>query len=362
MIKKIRIGIAGFGRSGCDIHGRWLNLDRSRFEVVAVADCLEANRAEARTLFQCETVETYQELLARGDFDLFVNATPSKFHFDAALAALNAGYHVLQEKPSSPTVAKFDELAAAAKKANKVLYPFQNSRFYPFFTKIMEVVNSKILGEIINIRINWSGFSRRWDWQTRQDMLGGNLFNTGPHLLDHAILLFGEAYPQVFCRMAAKYNDWNIPGDANNFCALTLYKEGHPTIEVVMNSFQAYPQGDMYNIGGTRGGLTASAERVKWKYFNPADAPKQQLWQPWSKARGYCSEQLPWIEESWEHKNDNSNAAGYNEIVEALYNNLYDVIAHGAKQIIQLDQVRRQVYVLEEAHRQNVLPMVELEK
>ena len=59
-------------------------------------------------------------------------------------------------------------MIAAAKKNKRLLAPFQNSRFDAFYKKINEVIDSGVLGEIIHIRTNWSGFARRWDWQTRQ--------------------------------------------------------------------------------------------------------------------------------------------------------------------------------------------------
>jgi len=353
--KVIKVGIAGFGRSGFGIHANQIKNDGDRFQITAVADNLPERRKDAAEQFGCKVYEDYQELLDAGGFDLFINATPSRFHTDAVIAALDKGYHVLGEKPFAAKLADFDRIAAAAKKSGTVLYPFQNSRFFEFFAKMREIIASGILGEIIFIRSNWGGFARRWDWQTLQSELGGNLLNTGPHPVDQAVMLFGDDYPEVFCKMVANHHPF--PGDAQNFCALILHGKGRPTIEIMLNSFQAIPIGtDMYNVSGTRGGLAGGPSGLRWKYFKPEDAPAHELWEPWSFNRQYCSETLPWIEESCEFVDDTSRVTGTGGIVRALYTNLYDVLTKGVPQEITLDQVRRQVHVMEEAHKQNPLP------
>jgi predicted dehydrogenase len=354
MSKVIKVGIAGFGRSGYGIHANCLKQKTDKFKVVAVADQLPERRQDAVNDFGCEVFADYQDMLAKADFDLFINATPSRFHVEASLAALAAGRNLLSEKPSATCVEDFDKIVAAANKAKVMFYPFQNSRFYPFFMKMQEILKSGVLGDIVAIRSNWSNFARRWDWQTLQEECAGNLFNTGPHPVDQAVALFGDGEPEVFARMYA--NHWGLGGDAENYVSVTLYGPGKPNIEVVISSLQAYPQGEMYNISGTLGGLTGGPSGLKWKYFKPEEAPKQDFWKPWSQDRKYCSEQLAWNEETWVYNDQNSNATGFVGMVHALYNNLYDVMVNGAAQVIKHEEVRKQVRIMQEAHRQNPLP------
>ncbi len=347
----IRIGIAGYGRSGRDIHANYLKND-PRFRIVAVADALPERREDAVKELGCTVYNDFHELLEAGGFDIFVNATPSRFHVEAVREGLKR-FPTIAEKPIAPTLADFDSLVAVSKETRHALYPFQNSRFYPHYLKTHEIVDSGILGKILSVRLNYSGFGRRWDWQTRQDQLGGNLFNTGPHPLDQAILFFGDAMPKVFCSMHAYH--WDLGGDADNFCALTLYGENAPTVEVAISNFLAYPQGDLVNIQGTLGGLSATFDTVRWKFFNPAKAPKQTFWKPWSDNRQYCGEQLPWTEMTCTFSMDSS----FDVAVAGYYGHLLHAL-DGAPFVITLDQVRRQVAVLEEAHRQNPLPKKEL--
>lgn len=350
----LRIAIAGQGRSGHDIHANVLRKD-PRFKIVAAADALPERREQAAQEFGCPAFESYQEMLDKGpDFDIFVNATPSRFHVDAVMAAVKRAKLVVCEKPSAPTVEIFDNMVKAAKENDCILYPFQNARFAPYFRKMKEVIDSGVLGKIMYIRSNWSGFGRRWDWQTRQDQMAGNLFNTGPHPLDHAIVLFGDAYPQVSAVLDAYH--WDFPGDADNLVLVRLTGDG-PVIDLDISSMQAYKIGTMYNVCGTHGGLIVDGNTVKWKYFDPEKAPKHEFWQPWSRNREYCSEQLEWIEKEWTYENKDSNLNGFEQIVTALYSDVYEVFCNGKEPEVKLDQVRRQVYVLEEAHKQNPLPV-----
>jgi hypothetical protein len=170
--------------------------------------------------------------------------------------------------------------------------------------------------------------------------------------MDQAIVLFGESDPKVFARLVSE-NPW---GDAENFASVTLYGDGRPTIEVVTSSFHAYPLGEMYNIGATLGGLTGSPSGLKWKYFLEESAPGHVQDGSWSDKRGYCSEKLDWVEESWSL---DARLGMFDLICRGFYDNAYDILVNGAPRMIQLAEVRRQIAVMEEAHRQNPMPRME---
>jgi hypothetical protein len=119
----------------------------------------------------------------------------------------------------------------------------------------------------------------------------------------------------------------------------------------------------MYSVSGTRGGLCGGSDELRWKYYDPQKAPKQKFWNTWSENRRYPSETLPWVEKTWNVDEAVSQGAksGYTlhsfQIgVKTIYDNLYEVLKHRAKPFIALSQVRRQIAVMEECHRQNPLP------
>ncbi len=347
-MKRLRTAVLGQGRSGYDIHVKWLREDQERYEIVAIADQIPERTEEAVKEFGAKAFNDYKALLADNslNLDLVVNALPTFLHKEGTIAALNAGHNVVSEKPIACTVADFDQMVLTAKKNGKKLLPFQNSRFQPAFQKIMSIIDSGIIGRIIHARISFSNFARRWDWQTSREMSGGNLLNTGPHPMDQAIVIFGNEAPNIFARLVSD----NPFGDAENFASVTLWGANKPTIEVIVSSFMAYPQGDIYNISGTHGGLTGNFTELNWKYFNTDTAPGHQKSQ-WSAGnREYCSEKLDWTEESW--KTDPSLDM-FQTLCRGFYTDAYNILTKDAPRTITLEQVHRQIAAIEEAHKQN---------
>lgn len=351
MSKVIRVGLGGYGRSGCDIHTAWLREDQERFRIVAVADQIPKRRSEARKEWNCRTYDDYRKLLRKEKLDLFINSLPSSLHSEGTCEAFRAGNNVICEKPMGRNVKEFDAMVKASKEANKVFMPFQNSRFYAFFAKMREILDSGILGDVLHIRMVWGGFARRWDWQTLQKHGGGNLLNTGPHPMDHAVVLLKGKKPKLCCQMKSIQP---FGGDAEDYCNVILHGRNLPTIEVVISSYIAYPMGDQINVQCTHGGLAGGTGTLRWRYFDPAKAPRHKLWKPWSKERGYCSEALPWVEDKWDATADEANGFRYNS--RAFYNNVYDVLVNSGQPVIKLSEVRRQIELIEECHRQNRLP------
>jgi predicted dehydrogenase len=352
--KIIRVAVLGQGRSGYDIHVSWLRKAVGQYKVVAVAD-LMPERHEAVKELGAKGLGDYRELLGRRELgvDLVVNALPSHLHRVATIAALEAGYHVLSEKPFALSVADFDAMVAAAKKAGRHLLAFQNSRFRPAFQKIQQLLAEGWLGKLVHARISFSSFARRWDWQTYQRYGGGNINNTGPHPLDQAVVLFGERMPRVFGRLACN----NPFGDADDFASVSLYGDADaPLVEAVVSSCMTYPQGEVYNLSCTCGGLSGDFRTLRWRYFDPAKAPAHGPAAGWSDRRQFCSEQLPWVEESWTDVPADRSLDEIQRLSQGLYNDIYGVLVEGRVPVVRLEEVRRQIAVLEECHKQNPLP------
>ena len=357
----IRVAIGGQGRSGYNIHANWLKQDLEKYKIVAVADQLAERREEAKEELGAKTYSDWKKMVTEADFDLFVNALPSPHHVPGTISALNAGKHVICEKPMAKTVRDFDRMLAAAEKNKRILAPFHNNRHQPFFDKMQEIIASGVLGKIVYIRSSWGGFSRRWDWQTWQENMGGGLLNTGPHAIDQALLLFGwNRTPKVFCRMDCN-NAFGADGD--DHCTVTLYdpRRRAPQIDIIVSGYLAYPQPDLYTVSGTYGGLAGGATELRWRYYNHKKAPEQKMW-TWSVDRKYPREDLPWEEHTWSlEETRQDTAVGYTlpsfqSGPALIYQNVFDVIRNKGNLLVTTAQVRKQIEVIEECHRQNRLP------
>src|SRR5437588_12689419 len=132
-MRVLRVAILGQGRSGRDIHGAHLSQASERYRIAAIVDPLEERRARAAAEYGCDTYADHRPLLERDDLDLVVNAAPSKFHVPLSLQFLEAGCHVLCDKPLASRVADVDRLIAAAEASGKQLAIFQQSRYSPAF-------------------------------------------------------------------------------------------------------------------------------------------------------------------------------------------------------------------------------------
>ncbi len=347
----LRVAILGQGRSGRDIHGHWLRQVPEAFEIVAIVDPLAERRERARQEYACDVFEDYQALLNRRDLDLIVNAAPSHLHVPITLDLLSRGFNVLCDKPLARCVAEVDALIAAARQSGATLAVFQQSRFAPYYRKVREVIDSGILGRIVQISIAFSGFGRRWDWQTLQEFNGGNLLNTGPHPLDQALqLLDGDDMPETHCWMDRA----TTFGDAEDYVKLILTRPGSPLIDIEISSCDAYPC-FTYRAQGTLGGLKGTTTHIDWKYYLPAEAPQQRLtreplFTP-ERTPAYCVETLPWREESWEF--DGAGLSLFDTMSKAFYEMLHRTLTTGAPLEVTPEQVRRQIAVIEACRRQN---------
>ncbi|MEW6754228.1 MAG: Gfo/Idh/MocA family oxidoreductase [Candidatus Latescibacterota bacterium] len=345
----IRVGVLGQGRSGLDIHCSWLRRSPEQYRIAAVSDVLQDRRERAQTELACEAYADYQDLLARDDIDLVVNALPSHLHPQASIDALDAGHHVVCEKPLAWSVAELDRVVDAARRARRVLAPFQQSRYAPHFQKALEVLDSGVLGRIVQVSISYSGFGRRWDWQTLQEFKGGNLLNTGPHPLDQALRLLDFARPrEIVCSMD-RANTW---GDAEDHVKILMRTPGKPDIDVEISSCAVYPRPTLV-VYGTRGGLCGGPSRLDWKYFDPQQAPPQQLIRTPLPGPSYCAEELTYTEGSWEPGEEHKNSFQF--MSRCFYDHLHRVLREGAPLYITPEQVRVQIAVIEECHRQNPL-------
>lgn len=351
-MKRLKVAILGQGRSGKDIHAYSLAQMTHQYEIVAVVDGLAERRDRAERDFGCRAYADYHELFDRDDIDLVVNALPSSFHVPISLEFLNQGFNVLCEKPLARRTLDVDQLMEAVSKSGRTLAVFQQSRFSPAFVKMREIMNSGILGRIVQVNISYNGFSRRWDWQTLKAMNGGNLLNTGPHPVDQALQVFGaDVMPNVLCRM----DQANSFGDAEDYVKIILHGEGRPMVDVEISSCEAYPM-FTYHVQATQGGLTGSTTHLKWRYFRPEESGEQMLTKaPLQHADGspaYCSEQLTWYDEEW-HVDDAQGKDLFLTMARAYYGSLYDALVHGKPMQVTVQDVRQQIAVMEECFRQN---------
>ena len=349
-----KVGIIGFGRRGCKIHADASALQKDKFTIVAICDEL-ADRRSHEAFPEAKPYADAASLLADPEVELVVVASYNLTHARIAEQALNAGKHVLCEKPFGFTTADVDSMIAAAKRNNRILQPFQQRRFASDFQAVQDVIRSGVLGKIGFIRICWPGFARRWDWQTSRVRGGGQLYNNGPHLIDYGVELFGEAEePKVNAILRNALSS----GDAEDEINVTLYGEKSPQVDLIISATTAFPQ-DRWLVCGTAGTLRGTADELEWKYVDWSKYPERKLDIVPLEGRAYCSEKLEFITEKWAPEAPADSGAGAAPApapVKKLYDTLFEAIRNGKPQKITPAQIRRRIAVMQEAYKQNNVP------
>lgn len=334
----VRVGVAGLGRSGWGIHVPTFEAMADRYRVVAVCDPDERRLTEARERLGCRTHQAFSGLAADDAVELVVVALPSHLHVDLSIEALRAGKHVIVEKPFAIDLAGADRMIAAAKESGRVLTGSQNYRYVSDFLKIREVIDSGHLGRIVQVRVAWHWFRRRWDWQTLKEFGGGSLNNDGSHVIDQALLLLGDHEPEVFCHMGRTPL---TSGDADDHVKVLLRAPGAPLIDMEFSYAVAYPQ-EMWLVMGTHGGLAGSHTQLRWRHVDPQLLPPRPVSREPTPDRSYNREELPWVEESCDLTKEDHTASN-----KRLYRDLHATLRRGAPLAVTPASIRRQMAVLE---------------
>ena len=350
-MKKIRVGIIGQGRSGRCIHGEGFNdpAMREMYQIVGVTDAIPERCKETCSEHPGSKAYTdYREMLKDKSIDLIVNSTFNEQHVPISIECMKAGFDVVCEKPAAYTTATLDKLIACRNKTGRFVSVFQEARLKPSFQKILEVIRSGKLGRIIQVRLLNNNFARRWDWQTLQSSEGGNLSNNGSHQLDQALTILDFAMPERVVSVLDKVNSF---GDADDYVKILLLSPGKPVIDLEVSSCSAYPN-DPFQVYGELGGLTSAGQTVKWKYYRRNEAPPRKLILTPLENRSYCSEKLEMYEECWTDPVPRTAAW----LARRYYEQLYQTLTQGKPFFCTLEQVRVQIAIIEECHRQNPLP------
>lgn len=351
----VKVGILGLGRSGWAIHAAMIRTIPELFQVAAVYDLDTARMQQAAADLNCRAVASEAALFSDPEVELVIIASYNYMHATHACQALEAGKHVLCDKPFGLVVADADRMIALAAKMGKIIAPFQQRRYEEDFLKVKEVIDSGILGEIVHIRTCWQGFKRRWDWQTSRTYAGGALNNNGPHPLDHAMVLFGGENPDVWAQASRHL----CSGDAEDHLKFILYGQGHPTVEVELTDVWAYPQ-DRWVVAGTRGGLKGNPKSLEWKWVDFSGMPERPLSMQSTPDRSYNSEKLEWHTATWQAAGEGTaggaGAAPPPGAVLLFYRGLFATLRTGAPLYVTPQSVRQRVAVMEKIRASAGIP------
>jgi len=189
----VRVGLIGFGLAGQAFHAPMIR-GVAGMELACV---LERHGNNSRQRYPAVRVaRNLEEMLSDKTINLCVVATPNDSHFSYAKACLEAGRHVVVDKPLTPTMAEAEQLVRLAAERKLLFSVYQDRRWDGAFLTVRKLVAAKALGEVAEYEARFDRFrldGKPGAWREVADYpAAGVLWDLGPHLLDGAMVLFGE--------------------------------------------------------------------------------------------------------------------------------------------------------------------------
>ncbi len=334
--KPIKTGLIGFGLSGRVFHAPFIQL-AEEFELVAIA---QQAKDTAKALYpEVRIVRSHQEIAGDPTIELVIVAAPNEFHFEMAKSALEAGKHVIIEKPFSSTVAETKELIQLAEKKNLHLFVFHNRRWDGDFMTLQQVVQNGLLGDIVEYEARYNRYKPELNpkpWKEKVGPASGILYDLGTHIIDQAVCLFG-APETVTARLYRQRKGTKID-DAFDV------RLDYPTLKATLKSTLLAKDSDpRYIIYGHKGSFVKSG-------IDPQEDDMQAGISPSSKEWGL---DLP---ENWGFLSTSFNNLNFQGTIETLpgnymgfYKNVFEVIREAKPYAIEPHSAQITTAIIEAA-------------
>ena len=261
------VALVGYGLGGATFHAPFIDATPSlRIAAIVTSDPERAAAARAR-FPDAEIVPDPGRLRDMADrLDLAVISTPNRTHVPLARAALDAGLHVVVDKPLATTADDARRLIEEARRRDRVLTVYQNRRWDGDFLTLRRLVDEGALGDVHRFESRFE----RWrpapkpGWRQEPDpgAAGGLLYDLGPHLIDQALVLFGPVR-EVHAELDRRRPGARVDDDV--FLALT--HESGVRSHLWMNVISAAPAPRFRVLGSratwTKHGLDVQEARLR---------------------------------------------------------------------------------------------------
>lgn len=213
----LRIGIIGTGAIA-DAHIRGYQEFPEQCRIVALADVAPGRAAAKAAAFDLTDAAGYDDpadLIGSGEVDLVSIATPPSTHAPLSIAALDAGLHVLVEKPMAPSLEDCDAMLEAQRRSGTVLSVVAQNRFRDDMTLLKDVLDSGLLGSVSHVDIDsawWRGlpYYDLWWRGTWESEGGGSTLNHAIHHIDLMLWLLGRPSEAIAMLANAQHDNADV--------------------------------------------------------------------------------------------------------------------------------------------------------
>lgn len=229
-MNKLNLAIAGFGKAAEVYHTPFINA----VPEISVKKVLERHHQKSEEYFPgVEVVKNYEVILEDPDIEAVLITTPNYLHFSMATLALEAGKHVIVDKPFTLTSEEAKVLTDLAVKNKKLITVYHNRVLDGPIRALKELIDQKVLGNPEEITIRFDRFRPEVNsdtWREKNTPGSGILYDLGSHLIYYSLYLFG--YPDEVKAVVEKQRDGAVADDY--FYITCNYKE--PGVKVILTA------------------------------------------------------------------------------------------------------------------------------
>ncbi len=218
-------------------------------------------------------VRNVDDIIHDPAIDLVLVNTPDHTHFDFASRALQAGKHVVVEKPFVLDVKEGEALIELASKKNRVLTVFQNRRWEGDFLTVRSIIDQKMLGRLVEYEAHFDRYRNliRDSWKEKADNNTSTLYNLGSHLIDQALVLFGMP-----SGVYADIRKQRTGSQVDDLFDLSLF---YPDVKVTLKgSYLVREQGPRFLVHGTEGSFVKYGADPQEEALNEGRFPDEPGW------------------------------------------------------------------------------------
>jgi len=336
MIQPVNTALLSYGMSGDVFHAPLLQV-LPQFNLTHV---VQRSSDKAKKDFpNVQVLRSVTDVMSNPEIELVVVNTPNETHLEFASLALQAGKHVVVEKPFTVNVAEADQLIALAKKNNRVLTVFQNRRWDSDFLTVKKIIEEKRVGKIVEFVAHYDRFRNYIEANTWKEEAGrgtGIVYNLGSHMLDQIVELFGmPAY------VDARIGIQRPGGQVDDFYDIRMeYKEMNV---IVKSSYLVKEEMPRYIVHGVDGsfvkfGLDPQEQDLKDKKMPGGEGWGIEKKEYWGKLNTT----------TFEGKVETQRGDYL-----AFYKNVYSAIREGNALAVTPEQARDVIHLIEACYESN---------
>lgn len=243
--QKIKFAIVGCGR----IAQRHAEHIQNNGVLVACCDVVKekADDMAARTGAKAY-YDIHEMLKHEKNIDVVSVCSPNGLHAQHSIQSLNAGFHVLCEKPMAISVLDCGEMIKAAERSNKRLFAIKQNRFNPPVAAVKDLIDQGVFGKIYSVQLSCF-WNRNFDyyhnsWKGTKDLDGGTLYTQFSHFVDLLYFMFGDV-KNVQAYMGNYAHKGVIDFEDTGAVIMEFYSGAIGTINYTVNSFQKNMEGSL---------------------------------------------------------------------------------------------------------------------